>query len=158
MNNWENWYNSFLENKRNNELKAFAAALNGENFIIENQPRFDSTSAWSELYSIVKNTDDYNDLNYELNDGVIQSENRLILVCFEKARKINSNYNNDDLLNFLIFKYLKQFEIPNMLSFIKLIKEIPWEFFLECENCGFQNESGWTVCLRCETEIENYQN
>jgi hypothetical protein len=155
MSNWKNWYESFLENKRISELKAFAAGLNGEKYEVKIEPKFDSTSSWSELLSVVRNSNKFDDLNFVYEYGDIKSENKFINVCLEKARKINASYHNDRVLNYFIFYYLKSFTIPDAQSFIKVIREIPYEAFLECKNCGYLNESGWSNCMECKIDVEN---
>jgi hypothetical protein len=157
MSNWQNWYKTFLETKRDNELKAFAAGLNGETYEVPIiKPRFDSTSSWSELISIVKSNEaDYGSIDFILKEGSIRSENPIILVCVNKALKINGNYGIDRVLNYLIFNFLKSSKVTSMIDFIKLIREIPEELFLNCNSCGENNQPGWTTCSNCQIEIEN---
>jgi len=158
MNNWQNWYASFLEDKRDKNLKAFYAGLNGQPYIPEvYDPNFNYTSSWSELISIVRNNskDEFFILDYELKDGIVNSNNPIIITCFEKARKINSNFGLDQVLNYLIFNYLKSIKITDIISFIKEIREIPDEIFLNCNNCGFENVEGWPVCKQCGVLVEN---
>jgi hypothetical protein len=155
MSNWKDWYSSFTESKRQNELKAFAAGLRGEKYEPEKVAKFDSTSSWSELLSVLRDFNDYSDLNFNYKDGNLSSDNKLINVCFEKALKTNTNYHSPEILKYLIFNYLKSIIIPDVLSFVKVIREIPEEVFLECNNCGFYNPEGWSICDRCKINIEN---
>lgn len=157
MSQWNNWYNSFLETKRNKELEAFAAGLRGEQYSAPlYKPRFDSTSSWSELISIASNKhDDLDSIDFELKEGSIESKNTLLLVCIDKALKLNANYGSNKVLNYLIFNYLKSYEIKDVVSFIKIIRQIPDELFLECNNCGGQNEEGWTTCSKCQIDVES---
>lgn len=155
MNNWEKWYESFLENKKNNEMKAFAAGLRGEKFEPIMEAKFDSTSSWSELLSILRDFEEFQDVSFDYKDGNISCENKLIKVCFDKARKIYGNYNTDENLNYLMFNYLKTFDISDVFKIIKIIREIPEDEFLECKNCGFLNENGWSSCDNCKINLEN---
>jgi hypothetical protein len=156
MSEWNNWYNSFLETKRNKELEAFAAGLRGEKFSPPAfKPRYDSTSSWSELVSIAQNNlPDLGSIDFDYKEGSIESKNPLILVCVEKALKNNANYGLNRILNYLIFNYLKNYSINDVASFIKVIREIPDEIFLECNNCGNRNEPGWASCSKCQVDID----
>jgi hypothetical protein len=107
------------------------------------------------LSSIIRDFRDFDDLSYLFKDGEFNSENKLINVCLEKARKINASYHNDRVLNYLIFNYLQSFIIPDGQTFIKIIREIPYDAFLECKNCGYFNESGWLNCFNCKIDVEN---
>ena len=157
MSEWNNWYNSFLETKRNKELEAFAAGLRGEKYSAPVvKPRFDSTSSWTELIAVaLSGHEDFESIDYNLKEGNIASENPLITTCVEKAVKLNGNYGTNDVLNYLIFNYLKTYSIANVPDFIKAIRQIPDEFFLECNNCEKWNDPGWTKCSKCEIDIEN---
>ena len=157
MSDWNNWYNSFLETKRNKELEAFAAGLKGEKYsppVLK--PRFDSTSSWTELISIaLGGHEDLETIDFDLKEGAIASGNPLIIVCLEKALKLNANYGLNRVLNYLIFNYLKLNNISDVVSLIKAVRQIPEELFLDCNNCGTTNEAGWAVCSKCGIDIEN---
>lgn len=158
MSSWNNWYNNFLENKKNKELQAFAAGLRGEKYIPPFEyPRFDSTTSWLDLLSIsqTKETPNLALVEYHLKDGSISSNNPLILTCFDKARKNSSNSGSPRILNYLIFNHLKTLNIQDMVTFIRTIREIPESVFTDCNNCSYVNDLGWDICVNCRIPIEN---
>lgn len=158
MSSWNNWYNNFLENKRNKELQAFAAGLRGEKYIPSFEyPRFDSTNSWSDLMLIsqTKELPNLAIVEFDLKEGSISSSNPLILTCFDKARKNNLNNGSIRILNYLIFNYLKALNIQDMAAFIRTIREIPESVFTDCNSCSYVNDLGWDVCSNCKISIEN---
>jgi len=155
MNSWENWYNSFLQNKKNKELEAFAAGLRGEKYSVNLKRNFDHKTNWSELISICKQDNSFEDLDYKLSDGQIISNNKIILCSFEKARRQNFYSGSFDVLNYLIFHYLSSLNIKSINDFIICIREIPEQIFTDCNNCGFTNELGWDTCKNCKIEVLN---
>lgn len=154
MSNWQNWYQSFLSEKREREMQAFLKGLNGEPYTPEvPENKFDHTTDWNTLFSIASKSDQ----NYAINlDGdILKFGNALLDTCYKKSIKNSLGYVNypDNLVNKLIYIKLSDTNL-GLISLIKLIREMPEDWFSDCMNCGSQNEDGWQLCSSCKMTFE----
>ena len=154
MSNWQNWYKSFLADKREKEMQAFFKGLNGEPYVPEvPEPKFDHTTDWNTLLSIA----DKADQNYVINlDGnILKFDNPVLDTCYRKSLKNSVGYVNypDSLVHRLIHIKLSDTSL-SLIELIKLIRQIPEEWFSDCMNCGHSNEDGWQLCSQCKMTFE----
>jgi hypothetical protein len=154
MSNWQNWYKSFLADKKEREMQAFLKGLNGEPYVAEPlNPKFDHTTDWNTLLSIASTADQ----NYVINlDGnVLRFNNSLLDTCYRKSLKNSVGYVSypDSLVHKLIYIKLSDTGL-SLFDLIKLIRQIPEEWFSDCMNCGHSNEDGWQLCSECKMTFE----
>lgn len=156
MDNWKNWYQNFLLNKKKNELEAFSRGLKGEKIIngitFSNKYFLSVNSHWSEF--IYKIEDENLKTTFSFNDKLI-FDNELLNIALVKAlRNLKLIYPySESSINLLLFKKLNQ--DLSAKEIIKILREPPADWFNICLFCEKENEDGWAKCMNCGKTFED---
>ena len=152
MNNWQNWYQAFLANKKDRQLRAFHKGLNGEPYEDTYEYPLSSESNWTDLINKAITLDHKPEFNFD-NNSLIFNHELLNLALSKSIKQITLIYPYESsTINLLLFKKLS----PNhsIVEFIKILREPPLEWFSECSYCEFENEEGWSLCQNCRRTFE----
>ena len=151
MNNWQNWHQAFLANKKERELKAFHKGLNGEPLEESYSPALSLNSSWLDFINKAT-TEDKANFNYD-NNFIVFDKDFLNLALSKSMKQITLMYPYDESVIHLLF--YKKFN-PNCTSieFVKFLREPPLEWFTDCSYCEAVNEEGWASCRNCLRTFE----
>lgn len=152
MNNWQNWHQAFLANKKEREMKAFHKGLKGEPFKESYSPTLSLNSNWLDFINKATSTDVKADFNYD-NNSLVFNHDYLNLALSKSMKQIILIYPYDEnVIHLLLYKKLD----PSCTSIelIKLLREPPLEWFTDCTYCQAENEQGWASCRNCFRTFE----
>lgn len=152
MSNWQDWYTSFLANKKARELEAFNKAFNGEAYIVPKFSTLNVNSNWSDFISQSYDMSDQAEINFN-NNNLYFNLDILNLALSKSMKQLNLIYPYDDsLIQLLLFKKIN--DNYTLTELIKILREPPIEWFLVCSSCDFENEDGWLKCKYCQKSFE----
>lgn len=152
MKNWENWYEAYKAELQARKLEAFNKAFNGETFEPKQKFTLHVNSNWTDFINEAQMVHDKPEFNFDNNSLKFNLE-ILNLALSKTLKQLNLMYPYDDsVIHLLIYKKLNQDH--TLVDLIKYLREPPLVWFLECSNCEFENEDGWSICKNCRKTFE----
>ena len=152
MNNWQNWHQAFLANKKEKELKAFQKGLTGEPLEESYDFPLSVSSNWTDFINKAVNLEHKPDFNFD-NNSLIFNHEILNLALLKSLKNITLIYPYDNSVINLLF-YKKMNTNYTLIELIKVLREPPLDWFTECSSCEFENIEGWTLCQNCRKTFE----
>lgn len=152
MKNWENWYEAYKSELQARKLEAFNKAFNGEKLEPKKEFTLHVNSNWNDFINEAHVTQDKPEINFDNNSLKFNLE-MLNLALSKSLKQLNLMYSYDDsLIQLLIYKKIN--ENYTLIDLIKILREPPIAWFLECSSCEFENNDGWTICQNCRKTFE----
>lgn len=152
MKNWENWYEAYKAELQARNLEAFNKAFNGEKLEPKKEFTLHVNSNWNDFINEAHVTQDKPEINFDNNSLKFNLE-MLTLALSKSLKQLNLMYSYDDsLIQLLIYKKIN--ENYTLIDLIKILREPPIAWFLECSSCEFENNDGWTICQNCRKTFE----
>jgi len=152
MNNWQNWYQAFLANKKERELKAFHKGLIGEPLEESYNFSLSVSSNWTDFINKAVSIEHKPNFNFD-NNSLIFNHEILNLALLKSLKQMTLVYPYDNSVINLLF-YKKMNPSYTLIELIKTLREPPIEWFTECSNCEFENIEGWDLCQNCRKTFE----
>lgn len=152
MKNWENWYEVYKAELQARKIEAFNKGFNGEKLEPLKEFTLHINSNWNDFINEAKLTEDKPEFNYDNNSLNFNLE-ILNLALSKTLKQLNLIYPYDDsIIQLLLFKKIN--ENHTLIDLIKILREPPVVWFLECSSCDFENEDSWTICRNCRKSFE----